>query len=549
MGFNFHTPLLYIINQLLVAVSLNIFLLYSSYNFNWLDIYSRVLGNEFYINLYYFLWTSFWYIPLFILLIIIWQWTNYTNLKQVVITFVILTIMYNILLDIHFYWVLNTTSYCTPLRSEHYNNLLLNSINKYHPGFLYWSSLLIIVYWLTFNLSYVNYTYRFYIIQTEMFIVKKFIWAGLVLLVTLGLGGWWALQEGSWGGWWNWDPSEVFGLIILLFYLMYTHHVSYKQNSLQKWFYNLSFILIILQVYFFTQLNFDLVSHNFGTKIDNFIDNTNLYTIIIIISYFSLTYILYWKLYISNFLLNGAQRIDIKSIRQFKLYTYILLGLFFYETVYSLIPLFNDFLWKLLRINIVNHILIFEKYNLQIVYLIIVFFWKHHQLLILYSIYVVWSYWAVIFMYVTFTKRVTFFIHWFISLFMWLSLLTLSYIFTEWNFSSTPNLDTSMVCITSLKQVLLNVNHLSLDYTQVSYIGGEFLTSWNTIWIDTTPEVYSFLYYLTKDISNQLMIIGSKLFTFSVGMSDILSLNILVVLTLLINLYLFHFSTPKRIIF
>ena len=34
--------------------------------------------------------------------------------------------------------------------------------------------------------------------------------------------------------------------------------------------------LIILQVYFFTQLNFDLVSHNFGTKIDNFIDNVEL---------------------------------------------------------------------------------------------------------------------------------------------------------------------------------------------------------------------------------------------------------------------------------
>lgn len=38
------------------------------------------------------------------------------------------------------------------------------------------------------------------------------------LSLTLALGGWWAFQEFTWGGWWNWDSVEtpVLGLLIYL---------------------------------------------------------------------------------------------------------------------------------------------------------------------------------------------------------------------------------------------------------------------------------------------------------------------------------------------
>lgn len=549
MNFNFQLNTLHSVNQTFIVLSIIIFFYYSNYNINWYDIYSRILGNEFYINLYYFLWTSFWYIPLLILLIIIWQFINYTNIKHILLLVILLSILLNTIVDVHMYWVLNTNAYSLPLKSEHYNNLLLNSINKYHPGILYWTSLFIVVYWLMFNLYYLTFMYRFYTVTAELFIKPKFIWFSLVLLVTLGLGGWWALQEGSWGGWWNWDPSEVFGLLIFLFYLIHIHSKLGKQNFLNTWYYSITFCLLLLQVYFFTQLNFDLVSHNFGTKIDNFIDNTNLYTTIIIISYLVILRIWYLKFSVVRLLLSSKGSLYLQSVDLFKIYTLVILSLFLYELVYSLVPLFNDFLWKLLNINIANSILIFEKYNLEVVYLITLFFWNYSKLLTLFLIYNIWSYWALLMVYVVIPRKATFLLHWLLSLFMWVSLLTLGYIFTEWSMLLTPYLNTVNIINTSVSQILLNVNNVSLDYTQTQYLFGEFWFSWNTVWIDTTPEVYSFLYYFTKDLSTQLMIIGSKLFTFSVNINDILSLNLIYIFISLIALYLYSFYTPKKIIF
>ena len=549
MNFNFQINLLHSVNQILIVLSISTFFYYGNYNVNWYDIYSRVLGNEFYINLYYFLWTSFWYIPLLILLIITWQFVNHITIKHVLMVIIILVLLFNTGLDIHMYWTLNTNSYSIPLKSDHYNNLLLNSINKYHPGILYWSSLLIIVYWITLNLRYLSVFYRFYLITVELLVVRNFLWSGLILLITLGLGGWWALQEGSWGGWWNWDPSEVFGLLIFLFYLIYTHNRLSKQNFLNKWYWSINFALFLLQIYFFTQLNFDLVSHNFGTKIDNFIDNTNLYSSIILTGYICFTHIWYRNYNVTKFLLSTQVILDLKPLQLFKVYIVVLTCIFSYELIYSLVPLFNDFLWKLFSINIANSILIFEKYNLQIIYLIFLFFWKYHQSLIIFLLYTTFSYWMLLTFYLIPPRKITLVLHLFISFFMWLSLLSLGYIFTEWSFYSIPYLNTVNVFYTYINQTLLNTNNISLDYTQVQYTFGEFWLSWNTVWIDTTPEVYSFVYYFTQDISTQVMIIGFKLFNFSVNINDTLSCNLILSFLLLTLFYLSSFYLPKKIMF
>ena len=549
MNFNFQLSFLHNINQILTLLSISIFLCYSNYNVNWYDIFSRVLGNEFYINLYYFLWTSFWYIPLLILLITTWQFVNSVCTKHIFIVILLVLLLINTVIDIHMYWTLNTNPYFLPIKSEHYNNLLLNSINKFHPGILYWTSLLIITYWLSFNLYYTSSLSRFHLSYTEIPTLPNFIWSSLVLLVTLGLGGWWALQEGSWGGWWNWDPSEVFGLLIFFFYLAHIHRKTGKQHYLNTWYYNIFTCLSLLQVYFFTQLNFDLVSHNFGTKIDNFIDNTNLYTIIILISLLCVVRITYIKQSTSKFLLSTQTYFNYRPVELIKLYVLLISSLFIYELMYSLIPLFNDFLWKLLNINIANSILIFEKYNLEVMYLILLFFWKYNQLLILFTLFNIWSYWVLLTLYISVPRKLSLLTHWFISFFMWSSLLTLAYIFTEWSFTLTPHNSSLNVINTYISQILLNINNISLDYTQTQYIHGELWFSWNTIWVDTTPEVYSFLYYFTKDISTQLMLIGSKLFTFSININDILSLNLIYIFIVLVLFFMYHFFAPKKIIF
>jgi len=549
MNFNFQLNSLQIINQTLTISSVSIFFCYNNYSINWYDIFSRVLGNEFYVNLYYFLWTSFWYIPLLILLIVIWQFINNITVKHIFFILLLLLLLMNIIVDIHMYWALNTNPYFIPLKSEHYNNLLLNSINKYHPGILYWTSLLIIVYWMSSNFNYINNLSKFYFQHLEINTLPSFMWSGLILLITLGLGGWWALQEGSWGGWWNWDPSEVFGLLIFFFYLVHIHRKTGKQHFLTSWYHNIFISLLLLQVYFFTQLNFDLVSHNFGTKIDNFIDNTNLYTIIVLLSYLCLVRITQLNRNISKFLLSTQVYFNYQPIELIKLYVLVVSILFTYELIYSLIPLFNDFLWKLLSINIANSILIFEKYNLEVMYLIFVFFWKYNHLLILLTFYSIWSYWVVLILYVSIPRKLSLFLHWFIGFFMWAALLTLGYIFTEWAFTLTPHNNILSVINSSVSQILLNINNMSLDYTQTQYLGGELWFSWNTIWSDTTPEVYSFLYYFTKDLSTQLMIIGSKLFSFSININDVLSLNIIYIFFTLVLLYVYHFYSSKKIIF
>jgi hypothetical protein len=45
-----------------------------------------------------------------------------------------------------------------------------------------------------------------------------------VLIVSLTLGGYWAFQEFTWGGWWNWDGVEVPALLAVIVYVIYLMH-------------------------------------------------------------------------------------------------------------------------------------------------------------------------------------------------------------------------------------------------------------------------------------------------------------------------------------
>jgi cytochrome c biogenesis factor len=145
------------------------------------------------------------------------------------------------------------------------NVLLLNSINKYHPLLFYFSALSVIFFFkknYTFSSFFVKYNHG-----------EKKIFNNLILLFfTLGLGSWWALQEGSWGGWWNWDPSEVFGMIILINLLLILHSPVKIFRKVRFKVFLYSFIKLILISYLAIQLNFDAVSHNFGTRTDSFIN-------------------------------------------------------------------------------------------------------------------------------------------------------------------------------------------------------------------------------------------------------------------------------------
>ena len=103
------------------------------------------------------------------------------------------------------------------------NSLLLNNINKYHPIVFYFSfQLLIIISLIFFNFN-LNKKIIYY---KEILLYKKLNFLYNIFFInvwSIFLGSWWAMQELSWGGWWNWDASETLGLLITFFILIIFH--------------------------------------------------------------------------------------------------------------------------------------------------------------------------------------------------------------------------------------------------------------------------------------------------------------------------------------
>lgn len=68
------------------------------------------------------------------------------------------------------------------------------------------------------------------------------------------------------GGWWNWDPSELFGLYFLLSYLFLLHYTYKLAYPLLGVYWNFFVFCALFLFFLFLQLNFTLIIHNFGLK-------------------------------------------------------------------------------------------------------------------------------------------------------------------------------------------------------------------------------------------------------------------------------------------
>ena len=237
---------------------------------NNLDIYSRVTAHNFLLNMLYYYWTNFWFlIPTVSISFLLIACLNIRVVAWGVILPAMITLLY--LLTLNHYWVTNTTIFEICLRKENLNLLLTNSINKYHPLLFYVSLFALLSLYLKTGRA--RYKTRTKQINSEVQWLSNALFFLIINLFTLSLGGWWALQEGSWGGWWNWDPSETFGLVVMLCYVL-TLHLNLSKTR-EKWyrvFVNLFFYIILL-LYTLIQLNFDLVSHNFGTRLHQFVNS------------------------------------------------------------------------------------------------------------------------------------------------------------------------------------------------------------------------------------------------------------------------------------
>ena len=475
-------------------------------------MFSRIHLNDFFLNTYYYFWTNFWFIPSFVttsLYLILWFW-NINLIKLNHFCFILLFILLGF--EFNNYWFLNLFSWEIYLNSENFNLLLTNSINKYHPFLFYISLILLLYYSVATTLNKYNLQARFWSNHFTNFFLKKRFLILPIIVYTLFLGSWWALQEGSWGGWWNWDPSEVFGLILMLLIIRTIHLPLHYKHMLIFCFEVRIKCLILLLIYLFIQLNFNLVSHNFGIKVDQFINTAQILLIISGFVFFILCTLLktYLNVYIHY----------IYQIKKFKIYTNyskillisLLSFLVFMECLVSFYPLINDFLWKLLKINFIN---IIVNLNLIIILLLLfnlLFLWNFvpiYTLLIMY-ISLCFSNLYLILLIFTFIKfKNSYLFHFVLCLFIILNLIIFNKTFTLWNqYFISPNLNLFLP-VSDSYIICCKTNSIFFEISFLETLNNTLNeSSWNFFCENTSPEIHSFIQNTNYQNSIQLLLNG-----------------------------------------
>lgn len=250
-----------------------------------IDYNTRFNANDALISSFYIMWTSQHYlITFFYSVFFLYLYTTYT-LYTVISGFYILLIGCLYLANIvEFFDFIAFNECLKTLVSPDIviNILLINMLNRYHPFIFYLSTLCIISWLFVVNilkikktkyvsLNFKNNTMIFYSISTTVFITTA-----------IYLGAWWADQEGSWGGWWASDSSEMLGLLVFVLPLLITHSSTISYNYSKHLYILILIFLLITILYYFLQINYELVSHNFGSKFFFFYNN-NLWAIFCIL--------------------------------------------------------------------------------------------------------------------------------------------------------------------------------------------------------------------------------------------------------------------------
>jgi len=477
------------------------------------DFTSRLFVTDFFINSYYLLWTNFTYIPLLLLLFV----CIYTQVSAKV-TFKPLYSFILILYSIHLmeYYHLNPSIYVGDIGGANFNYLLLNSINKFHPALFYLTLLLFLnpMYLQTqplnpTHLSNEKYfklsTITYYFLPTIIF--------------TLFLGSWWALQEGSWGGWWNWDPSEVFGLLIMIHYL----NVFHSRNPIQRYTagyyaYSMS-IRTVLFIYLFVQLNFDLVSHNFGTRINQFVDQSHTFMALLLVVVFGLLY----TILRSRQLQRDLTLLDSFNLPRLRFSWEFTLGLallFILSSSFSL--LINDFYWKLFQANMLNVSQFTYLYTTLILFLLLSQIW-------VINIYIV----PTLFLYICIFKHPlvllllvrngsTVLFHILLIVLLLCISHELSGLLISWELCTESTISSGVGAVSSIYSNLPILDNFFINQATLSLVSNKLNEPvWNFIGASSTPDGYSFLHVFTQSTILQSLIQDSQLFGYVIEVTDV----------------------------
>ena len=234
------------------------------------DLLARTITNHFFFTNLFIYWTNLYYLHTFFLLLIflcVVVKSKYINYELFARCALFLILSGNLFCEFYS----NTLfSFNMQLFNEDVNSLLKNTVNKIHPLLLYSSFstfFMCVVYF-----PYKNLTKSFQKdkhLTQHMFSYAKF--SVLLIIAALYLGSWWALQEGSWGGWWNWDSSEFFGLLIFYYLVLLMH----RPDLVKSWLLLVNHVLknqyFLIIFFLLLQLNFNVISHNFGFRSTKFL--------------------------------------------------------------------------------------------------------------------------------------------------------------------------------------------------------------------------------------------------------------------------------------
>jgi cytochrome c biogenesis factor len=332
------------------------------------DIYSRLDLNLFPFDLLHFSWTHINY--LFVLLPLFLLSTLYGSLLsslRLAATFILIYSTLGISYTLAWHTMSFSTVELITVKMVFYNPLLINALNRYHPYLLYLS-------WLYIPALLMLYLHNIKKLTTISYPLKKLaLGMTIIVALTLSLGSWWAYQEGSWGGWWNWDPSEVFGLLIGLLVLMSLHRILFNGFTGVSAHTMLPLLGIAFIYYSFMQVNFTLISHNFGFRDNDLLDIKNFYLILIGLVF---TYIVRWLV---NFSSVYSRLFYHVSRRNYKLLLVMLSYVCATALSVPLLTLVNDFIWRLFSVNASNSAI---SYHVLSIVLVIIYMFTYNSRLV-----------------------------------------------------------------------------------------------------------------------------------------------------------------------
>lgn len=253
---------------------------------------------------------------------------KYIKLNKIFISFLLLFFLQNSIISVSNYQL---------------NINLLNGIFLIHPILLYifYSNIIYILILIYNNNNSSDFNF---FIQ-----IKNILKNNLnIIFLAVVLGSWWALQELSWGFWWNWDLIEIINLIYFIYIVLLIHNNSvFFIKYIRRYMYILNIYIIIFVI---------VVRYNLIQSIHNFIAISGINQYIIYIFFFFIIFFYFirksgGKYYIIN-------RLSYNFIIVNLYFSIVLLSIFFtknFNILTNYIDLFTT-LVSLIVINILGYV-------------------------------------------------------------------------------------------------------------------------------------------------------------------------------------------------